>query len=421
MDINTFLQPVLQNQVVTGLSFTALMGGAAYSLRYVPNIMSRAFRRFFTVELTVTSNDPAFEWMDRWLALQPYARKAKMMRLATITEDSRHHTTEPKQPEWILAPGFGTHIVWYRRYPIVLERSLLNKDSAEGGRSRGLSQKPLEELHMRTLGRSQTLLRALITDARKLIVTETAVPVRIWGEYTWFPVKGRTPRRLETIIVRDEQLERIIADIQWFQASREWYSERGIPYRRGYLFDGPPGTGKTSIVLALATHFEKTICVLNLNGVENDNNLFCAMREAPNDAIILIEDIDCAQSSKPRDENADDEAATPTGISQAGLLNALDGITTPDGRIFIMTTNYPDRLDAALIRAGRADVHETFDYFDAPEQRRMAARFYKRFEPLPFPVSPAEMQASFMKFPNDPEAARADLLDKAPARLPFAA
>jgi chaperone BCS1 len=93
-------------------------------------------------------------------------------------------------------------------------------------------------------------------------------------------------------------------------------------------------------------------------------------------------------------------------VSKAALLNALDGITTPDGRIFIMTTNYPERLDAALMRPGRADVHETFGYFEAAEQIQMAQRFFDDFIPLPFAVSPAEMQAAFMQFHNDSEAAR---------------
>ena len=411
MDFSTLLQPILQNQVVTGLSVTAVLGAIAYQLRNLPNLVHRGVLRFFTVKMTVMSTDVAFEWLERWLSQQPYALKSKMMRLSSHATDdntaSAPLTSLPvassDTPNWDLSPGDGMHIFWWRGRPIFLERQFLSK---EGDKPRG---KPVEMIHLRTFGRSQAIIRRLVSEVRELSLTSELVSIRMWSEYYWNAIRGKSQRPLDTIILKPGQAERLIDDIEWFLDAREWYKQRGIPYRRGYLLVGHPGTGKTSIVLAIAGHLNKPICVLNLASVNDDDALFHAFFQAPPDAIILIEDVDCAAASKDREANQDNAAGK---ISQAALLNALDGISTPDGRIFIMTTNYPERLDRALIRPGRADVHEEFDYFEAPEQVRMAARFYDEpFEPLPFPVSPAVMQAAFMEY-SEPEAARNALCDR---------
>jgi chaperone BCS1 len=222
---------------------------------------------------------------------------------------------------------------------------------------------------------------------------------------------GKSPRSIETIILQPGQKERILSDLNWFSMAKDWYVERGIPYRRGYLFSGPPGTGKTSAVLAIASHLKRQVCVLNLGSVEDDDSLFSAIADAPPEAIILIEDIDCAVSAQGREKREGDEDKARGGVTKAGLLNALDGITTPDGRIFIMTTNYPERLDAALIRPGRADVREEFEWLEPAEQKLMGTRFYgeNMFTPLTHRVAPAAMQASFMMFPDNPGLARKHL------------
>lgn len=403
MDIGSVFQDILQNQVVTGLSVTALLGGAMYQLRSIPGLLKFGALRFLTVELTVISSDPAFEWITIWLAKQPYSKRSKIMRLQSVSDPERTDAAE-----WSLAPGHGTHIFRWRHRPVFLTRSYLSKDSVD---SHSRTSKPIEQFYFRTIGRSQQTIRRLISEAHALANENEMVSIRIWSEYHWMQVRGKTRRPLETIILKAGQYDRLIHDLNWFLEARDWYGERGIPYRRGYCFTGPPGVGKTSIVMGLAGFLGRPICVLNLGSVESDDALFDAFREAPVNAIILIEDIDCA-FSEPVNRRDSADSRESSRVSKAALLNALDGITTPDGRIFIMTTNYPERLDAALMRPGRADVHETFGYFEAAEQIQMAQRFFDDFIPLPFAVSPAEMQAAFMQFHNDSEAARAHLLSK---------
>lgn len=404
MDYSQIVDSVLHNQVVTGLSFTALLGGVAYQLRNVPRLIRGGFLRFLTVELTVTSTDSVFDWMDRWLAQQPYAKRAKILTLRSHEEQRDFITTGTTETSWAVSPGAGLHIFWWRSRPVFLERHFLNKD----GDSDGRRSKPIEIMHLRTIGRSQSVIRRLIGDVRSFALNQDMVSIRVWADHYWNSIRGKTVRPLDTIILRDGQIERIVTDLEWFAESQQWYAQRGIPYRRGYLFSGSPGTGKTSLVMALAGHFNKPICVLSLNAVMDDPSLFSAFNDAPANAIILIEDVDCAFPAQSRQ----DEKENSGGVTKAGLLNAIDGITTPDGRVFIMTTNYPERLDPALVRPGRADVHERFDYLGPKEQCRMAARFYTTpFVPLPYAVSPAVLQSVFMLHPDNPQDAHAALVD----------
>jgi len=93
--------------------------------------------------------------------------------------------------------------------------------------------------------------------------------------------------------------ERIVADARAFMARGQWYSDRGIPYRRGYLLHGPPGSGKSSFVQALAGELEYNICVLNLSerGL-TDYKLNHLLANAPERSIVLLEDIDAAFSGR---------------------------------------------------------------------------------------------------------------------------
>ena len=404
MNFSTIIDSILHNQVVTGLSFTALLGAAAYQLRNIPRMIASGTLRFLTVQLSVTSTDASFDWIDRWLAHQPYAKRAKMLTLRAHDETQDILRTDSPESHWALSPGPGLHMFWWRGRPVFLDRHYLSK---EGGDDTGRRNKPVEMLRFRTVGRSQKIIRRLITDVREFSLTSEMVAIRVWADRYWNSIRGKSHRHLDTIILRDGQMARILDDVTWFNGARSWYAQRGIPYRRGYLFSGPPGTGKTSLVMGLAGYFNRPICVLSLSAVSDDTELFSAFNEAPPNAIILIEDVDCAFPAQTRETTDKDDSR----LTKAGLLNAIDGITTPDGRIFIMTTNYPERLDAALVRPGRADVHENFDYLLPTDQERMGARFYdKPFVPVLYPVSPAALQAVFMLHPTDPRAAHAALV-----------
>ena len=74
-------------------------------------------------------------------------------------------------------------------------------------------------------------------------------------------VKLIVERPLESLVLADGTLEDLLDDLRTFYGSRSWYVQRGIPYRRGYLLHGPPGNGKTTLVLAAAGFTRMPDCV----------------------------------------------------------------------------------------------------------------------------------------------------------------
>jgi chaperone BCS1 len=155
-------------------------------------------------------------------------------------------------------------------------------------------------------------------------------------------------RSLDSVIVPGAQA--VVADLRRFLHSRDEYAQAGLPWHRGYLFHGPAGTGKTSLALALAHEFNRDIYYLPLSDLDKDTSLLDTISEVSTRCILLIEDVDVVHAAKSRDDSES------PGVSLAGLLNALDGVGTPQGMVTVMTTNNADVLDDALVRAGRVDM-----------------------------------------------------------------
>lgn len=206
------------------------------------------------------------------------------------------------------------------------------------------------------------------------------------------PLTIKRARPLSTIDLPDSVIQPLIDDIAKFLAdgSEAQYAARGVPYRRGYLFHGPPGTGKSSLTAALAGHFNLDIQTVSLADPEmNDTRLLRVFNEVANPSIILLEDIDsagltreivvtssAATSSEGTSENnsSKTEKSSEGKVTLSGFLNALDGIAAPEDCIVVMTTNAPEALDPALIRPGRIDYIVGFHNADMTIARKSFLR-----------------------------------------------
>lgn len=189
-----------------------------------------------------------------------------------------------------------------------------------------------------------------------------------------------------------------------------WYAERGIPYRRGYLLYGPPGTGKTSLTFALAGVFGLDIHVVSLlEPTLTEEELGMLFTNLPARCIVLLEDIDTAglirndpasDEEKTKNEskesesfnvqnlaqalktaNQQSEEERKKGISLSGLLNIIDGVASHEGRVLVMTTNRPEKLDEALIRPGRVDHQVAFDNATKHQIKELFERMYANHLP----------------------------------------
>lgn len=166
---------------------------------------------------------------------------------------------------------------------------------------------PWETVMLTGLSRDRTLFAQMLNEARSLAQKNVVGKTIIYTAWAaeWRPFGQPRSRRSITSVILDFGIkEKIIEDVKNFMSRGVWYSERGIPYRRGYLLYGPPGSGKSSFIQALAGELEYNICVLNLSerGL-TDDKLNHLLANAPERSFILLEDIDAAFSKR---EQADD-------------------------------------------------------------------------------------------------------------------
>jgi len=192
------------------------------------------------------------------------------------------------------------------------------------------------------------------------------------GQY-WNSWRSIRPRPVSSVILPMETKRKFMEDLSEFMGAdtRAWYRQHGIPHKRGYLFFGAPGSGKTSLIQAAAGHFRRSVCYLHLSHPElTDDSLRAAVDQAPRRSVLVLEDVDAVFG--PNREKLIKESP----LSFSGLLNALDGVGGAHGQVFILTTNHRDRLNSALIRNGRADVHIEFAQATDEQIMAMFLRFY---------------------------------------------
>ncbi|EDN11144.1 predicted protein [Histoplasma mississippiense (nom. inval.)] len=224
---------------------------------------------------------------------------------------------------------------------------------------------------MRVLGWSCKPIERLLAKARSLHTSKNKSHITIFSpegerarrtKIPWQPVKSTRRRSLESISLAEGQKEEVCNDMCKFLKAQRVYAKTERPYRRGYLFSGPPGTGKTSLVQALAGKYGLDIYMLSLTGQNmTDEELQWLCSHLPRHCVLLIEDIDSAGINREKMRAIQEDGARQNNqVSLSGLLNAIDGVSSSDGRILVMTTNCRDQLDAALIRPGRVDREVKF-------------------------------------------------------------
>lgn len=184
--------------------------------------------------------------------------------------------------------------------------------------------------------------------------------VTMWGydvQFSqWKPINNRPARSLDSIVLEEGAKKLLLGDVEWFikDETQNFYFQHGIPYHRCYLFFGEPGTGKTSFAYSLAGHLKRHLCFLQMDRGMTDGSFRMAMASLPAMSMLVLEDVDALFTL---DRGTDQQKSS---LSFSGFLNCLDGNGAPDDVVICMTTNYPDRLDPAVLRPGRIDVKVEF-------------------------------------------------------------
>ncbi|CAH2051356.1 unnamed protein product [Thlaspi arvense] len=181
----------------------------------------------------------------------------------------------------------------------------------------------------------------------------------------WGCISLDHPSTFDTLAMDPGAKKKIIDDLERFLKRREFYKRVGKAWKRGYLLYGPPRTGKSSLIAAMANYLKFDIFDIELSSIYDNGDLKRVLLSTTSRSILEIEDIDCSTTEvKDREAENQEDEKTDTKVTLSGILNFIDGLWSNfgDERIFVFTTNHKERLDPALLHPGRMDMHIHMSY-----------------------------------------------------------
>jgi chaperone BCS1 len=419
------------------LPFLVMAAAATASLRYSTKKLIRLLGEYFTSTAEIRLDDEIYNYLMFWMAQQPFTKRTTHFVAGTkISSGMRYWDSDNGEGSddedvcededdsgggggdmlanfdryWAkviskdkyrtlrFTPAEGKHYFWYKGRPLAFIREREENNNILSSRF------VPERLYLSCLGRDPSILKELLADAQRAYVARDGNRTIIYrgqksgvDDFDWVRCMARPPRPLSTVVLDEAQKQAFIEDIKEYlhPRTRRWYSNRGIPYRRGYLLHGPPGTGKTSLCFAASGLLGLTLYLLSLNSKSLDeDSLMSLFSELPRRCIVLLEDVDSAGITQKRAEDdsasavlvekdkssTDEKESENKGVSLSGLLNVIDGVAASEGRILIMTTNHAEKLDPALLRPGRVDMTIAFGYADRDAMRELFSAIYSMLE-----------------------------------------
>ncbi|KAI0297937.1 hypothetical protein BC826DRAFT_1090769 [Russula brevipes] len=453
--LKSLVQPlvgnVASNSVVDGMKLVVL-GGTVETARRMSSSAWSSFVNSFFLTAHFSEEDYPYEWLMLWLSRRPEWQRSR--EFETTTNSSSPGYYGYRESDNVFAadddgPGDEeasgktrmrvvfqpttdtTHTIFYRGHWLRVRR---------GRKSNGY-----EMLSISVVARSNSILKQLVLQAKKEYEAEAVHRIQIYfaDSYgSWRYTDSRHKRPLSSIVLNRGVKEMLVADAKDFLKSEKWYADRGIPFRRGYLLYGVPGSGKSSLIHALAGELMLDIYVVSLSSSWiNDSTLTTLMGRVPSRCIVLLEDLDAAftrsvsrakdkdkekdkKKSDSKSDNEDESTTTSSSRSRrsrnkenlsdvntltlSGLLNALDGVAAAEGRILFATTNHLEQLDPALCRPGRMDVWIEFKNASKFQAEHLFRNFFPSSDADPPPTldSDADLESLDMPAPSSPAASQ---------------
>ena len=350
---------ISENQFASGGIFIGIVTGLLYSLKPIPFRIINFLHSRLYINLRIDSKNELFKIIKTYFAKY------------NVALFCRHFNADLVDNDISLSLDSG------KRYWFFCKRRLLSVEFERVEKEHNI----LERYYLRIYTRKKSIAFNILKHIASL-AKEDFNYVKLYNQdYDYMSLMAAIePVYENTLFLANNLFEFLINDLKKFQESSQEYVNRGIRYKRGYLFYGPPGNGKSKTIIALATALHKSICTINV--ATSLKSLIASIYDAPKNSILVVEDIDKFLEGK-HDEDQYNDSDLPSYKDRASpkiignLLNILDGPYTRSGQIVIFTTNYPEKVEPALLRAGRMDVKVLFDNPDKDQCRKMFKLFFK--------------------------------------------